>query len=234
MTTWTELYTELKTSLGDDTRWGELELVLYTNQIIRTYSRYFPQESSTTLATDGSTKSWALPSTIIRARSDAVNRVELDEGGNGYPRFLEQIQIKPGTQYYDIESYYPLMWYVEGGYFKLTSALDSDDDLTLHFYALHDEVVGSYTSTAQAAEEMSVPDVDLECIHLGVHMKASQRVMYDDANLSRFDLGGLDSGNPTHNPLIRPYQLAYEEFWDSIYRRLPTGVIEFHRRGRGE
>jgi len=224
--TWAELYAELKSSLGTDTQWGESELMMYSNQAIRIYSRYFPQDDSSSLATDGSTQAWTLPSDIVRATKKGVKRLEFDEAGGGDPRFLEEIQIKPGTQFYDVSSQYPLMWHVEEGQLKLTSAPDADDVLTLYYFKKHTEMADSTTV-------VSVPDADLELIHLYVASRATARLAISTGRRDRFKMRQIDAGNPEQNPLTPLHKVMVKEFWDALYQRLPTGNVDFHRRGRG-
>lgn len=219
--TWADLFSDLKVFLGTSQQWEEGELMLYTNWAIRTYSDFFPQETSTTLTTDGSLQEWDTPSGFL-----SVNRVAFYEGGDDEPRFLEEIQIKPGTEFYDVSSQYPLMWHVEAGKFKLTSAPDSNDVLTLHYFSKHTEMAASGTV-------LTVPDRDIELLCLYVASRATARVSVDDARLSRWDQSGMDSGNPTHNPLLGVHRQFEREFWNKVYSRLPTGMIEFHRKGRG-
>lgn|GEM_PF-6361914 len=220
--TWSGLKADIKAFLGTSAQWEDPELILYVNWAIRVYSEYFPRESSASLSCDGSTQEWAAPSGFL-----SVNRVAFYEGGADEPRFLEEIQIKPGTGFYNVSSQYPLMWYVEGEKFKLTSPPDSNDELTLHYFSKHTEIVDDTTA-------LTVPDRDLELLALYAASRATARVAIDDSRLSRWDQAGMDSGNPTHNPLLPIHRQFEREFWDKLHQRLPTGVVEFHRRGRGE
>lgn len=221
MTAWSDFYSELTTQLGSTTDWTEAELALYTNQAIRKYSLVFPVKTSSSLSCDGSTSSWALPSDFIK-----VNRVEYVEGSRE-PRFLEEIQFKPGTQYYNQSSNLPLMWYAEGGYFKLTSTPGSNDTLTLHYNGSHTEIVTDDDTT------FTVPDYHLGIISLFVQSRALLRMSHDDAMLRRWADRNVDPGTPQSNPFLPVYKQLEQDFYYELYAALPTGTVELYRKGRG-
>tara|TARA_Y100000310_G_scaffold328928_1_gene397903 strand:+ start:15565 stop:16236 length:672 start_codon:yes stop_codon:yes gene_type:complete len=222
VTTWATLQAEIELDLGSDTQWTDAELLMYVNRGIREYSNYFPQIASTVLTTDDSTKAWETPTGFL-----AVERVEFKHGGEDYPYFLEEIRIIHGSQWYNPASEYPRMWFVEGGEFCLTAAPDTDDVLTLYYRGAHTEMVDGTTV-------LTVPDKDLELLSLFVASRAAMRVAVDDARLSRWDMKGMDSGNPEHNPVL-PIHVQFEnEFWDRLFKRLhKTTHIQTQRRGRG-
>lgn len=220
-TTWATLKSDIQVFLGSDTRWTAAELMLYANWAIRIYSEYFYQVSSTGHTTDGTTQAWALPSGYI-----GVERVEYDKSASGDPEFLEEIQIKPGTRFYNVSSNYPLMYYVEDNQLKLTSAPDSADTLTVYYRVKHTEMADDTTI-------LTVPDRDLELITLYVASKAAARVMFDQANLDRWKQRAVNAGSPVQNPLTPPHQQFEKEFWQRLFDRLPKGTIELRKQGRG-
>jgi len=219
--TWAALKSDIQTFLGSDTRWTAAELMLYANWAIRAYSEYFFQVSSTGYTTDGTTKEWDLPSGYI-----GVERVEYDPSASGNLEFLEEIQIKPGTRFYNVSSNIPLMYHVEDDKLKLTSPPDAADTLTVFYQVRHTEIVDDSTT-------LTIPDRDLELIVLFVASKAAARVMIDQANLDRWKQRQVNAGSPVQNPLTPPHRQFEQEFWQRLFDRLPKGTVEIYRKGRG-
>jgi len=217
MATWASIYDELILQLGTDVQWDSGELRMYVNRAIRIYSEYFPLGKSTELTTDGSTKSWDVPSDFLWARL-----VECPAD-----TFLEEIKRKPGTAFYSATSGLPNMYYVESGKLYLTYAPSTSDTLTLHYAASHTEFSTSVSQT-------TVPDRDLELLALYAASRALIRVAVSQARADRYKSKALDAGNPEQNPITPVKRDLTREFWEGIYRRLPKGNVEFHRKGRGE
>ena len=217
MSDWNTLREEIEMLLGSSQKWDERELMLYTNWCIRgVINKHFPQESSSVLSTDGTTQSWSVPDDFLEVR-----RVEVPAN-----RFLEELQHRPGTEFYSTVAGLPNMYYVEGGSLKLTYPPSSSDVLTLHYEAKHDEMTGD-------ASVMTVDDQYTEVVALYVAKRALTKYAIKQAGQDAFKMPGVDSGNPQQNPytpLIREFGRQYQE---ALFGLLPTGTVELYRRGRG-
>lgn len=214
MTTWAELFADIRVDLKDTTntpRFSDDAILLWTKDAVRDYSMHFPQivhREELTLTGD----SYPLPTSFIRELYIECPR----------DNFIETRMDRPGIGYYIVSV--PTRYMVEGGLLYLNATPQDGQEVLLSYEARHD-LPASY----QDDTDITVPDDDLELIRLYVKAKAAEQLRTQQAALDRFKLG---SGSRDDNPLAPENQDLMMEYRKKIAERDAGGVILLYRPGR--
>jgi hypothetical protein len=204
MTTWATFLSDIRAFLKDEgttSKWSDRLIYVYTCDAVRDYSNWFPMTKRTEIAK--SAGAYPLPSDLM-----TIYSVECPEGS-----YLKKRLVRPGFKFLTQNSP-TLYWQVENG-ILLNST--TDDSIFLNYGAIH-----TYpSSSTDTTYVFSIPDHDMELLHLYVRANCLEQTRSRQANLDRFKRTGRRDDNPMN------YEVSslMDEYYAKIAERSKGGAI---------
>jgi hypothetical protein len=218
---WGEMKTEIRLDLkdtGTTQKFSDATLYLYWKDAVRDYSRWFPLVTSNVALSGSGTGPYTLPSDYL---NDILVQVPVN-------RFLEERRPRPGVEFLTQAGKPFYYWLMGGSLYLDTSPISASDEVLLTYEAMH----SIPTSESDDADEVTIPDEDLELPRLYVMAKAYGQQRSRQASLDRFKTR-VSSGNTRQdNPLEIEVNEIMQDYHRMIADRIPGGVIMLSRPGR--
>lgn len=213
MITWGTLLSELREDLQDTSSnpaYSDRLLWLYARDAVRDYSQYFPRRIDA-VEIEESEDRYGLPADFIEEIL-----VECPRGV-----YLEPRVVTPGTT--KKTGITPYRYEIEGGGIYLDAP--TKHGIWLTYYAYHTFP----TSEADNDNfEISVPNGDMELVHLYVRARITTQIRARTASLDRY----REEGRRTDNPMDLEYRNLMTEYHSKIMaRQQPTAVYLRTYRG---
>lgn len=202
MATWKTVLANIREDIQDTStnpRYSDKLLFLYARDAIRDYSQYFPLRVDA-LEIAPANGVFPLPSDFL----DEIF-VECPRG-----TYLEPRPLRPGLL--KVASVTPYRYQIEGGSIHLDAS--TSQSIWLTYSAFHSVPTSETDSTA----EISVPETDMELIHLYVRARIAAQIRFRQANLDRY----REDGRRDDNPLAFEYKNLMDEYRIKIQERTPT------------
>ncbi len=213
MTTWNTLLADLREDLQDTSEtnpaYSDRMLWMYARDAVRDYSQYFPLRVDAIEIT-GVDGRFSLPANYIEEIY-----VECPRG-----TYLEPRAVAPGIK--KIVGTVPYRYEIECGGVYLDAPTTQNIWLTYHAYH------GFPTSEADGVTIITIPDGDMELIHLYVRARITTQLRARTARLDRY----REDGRRDDNPLDLEYRNLMAEYHTKIMSRLTTSAV-YLRTHRG-
>ncbi len=231
-TTMASLRTKIRRELKDPsgTKFDNAELGQYIEEAINDYSAHFPKEKQTIIALDPDLTDYQMPDDTLM-----IQRVKVtdNDGNSRYmkPRAYkagEDIRTNPAT-YWKLginrlapgtTRYYSGHYEYRDGWITLDFNPETGDTMTVDYGAYYPQPVFD-------GVPLEVPARDEELLILYVCGKATARIEWQDANLSRWK----EKGSRDDSPLELPYNKYFAAYREKIRER--KSRVHILRRARG-
>lgn len=209
-TTWATFISDIRAFLkdeGDVQKYSDHLIYVYTCDAVRDYSNWFPRVLRVEIQadTDGL---FPLPDKLLHIKS-----VEYPEG-----TFLKPRIARPGYAFRTMTR--PTHFWQVGGSIKLNAEVDGSIYLT--YDAMHEYPA----SSTDYSFVFTIPDFDMELLHLYVRAQCLEHTRSRQSNLDRFKR----TGRRDDNPLDLEVRSLMDEYYAKISERSRGGVIYLYRK----